>query len=301
MNLQEERLTGLGGSDIAGIFNMGYGCALRVWRDKRGQSPDNPDEDAPLLELGHVLEPFFAKRYEKLTGRQVHPEPMHRHPDIPYLLVHTDRGIIDPERPDMGVLEIKAVGRNVFYKMKRQGVTEDYVLQLQHGLLVTGRKWGEFAIGNRDSGELLPPTRIEADPEVHKAILDHAPVFWAQVENGPAPDLLDPDDPRCEWCRYRNSCQGAALAPVREREGDYTVDETMAPLFRELIERKALLKEAKELCEETEEEIKAKLGDRTMVSAGGARVQFYSYTKRSYTVKEQTVRPLRIYAPKENS
>jgi hypothetical protein len=43
----------------------------------------------------------------------------------------------------------------------------------------------------------------------------------------------------------------------------------------------------------------AKMGDRTMVESGGAKIQYYTIHKKAYTVAERDERPLRIYLPKE--
>ncbi len=148
-----ERRTGIGGSDVAAMFSIGYGCRLALWRDKRNQTPDFPDETTGPMELGKILEPYFADKYAEITGRSITAPGVARHPDQPELLVHVDRLIYDAARgSEPGVLEIKSVGRGAFYRYKREGIPEDYILQLQHGMLVTGLRWGAFAIGCRDFG-----------------------------------------------------------------------------------------------------------------------------------------------------
>ena len=153
-----ERRTGIGGSDIAALFNLGYGCTLKLWRQKRGEVPDFAQRESGPMKLGKILEAFFAEEYTRLTGRTVRTEPVKRHELYPFMLVHVDRMILDPSArgSSEGVLEVKALGREMFFKVKREGMIEDYVLQLQHGMLVHGSEWGEFAVGSRDSGELLP-------------------------------------------------------------------------------------------------------------------------------------------------
>lgn len=296
-----ERKTGIGGSDIASVFSIGYGCRRRLWYDKRGVEPDFPREENGPMALGKLLESYFADHYARITGRQVAVREVAYHPEHSELLVHADRMVYDPARPAPGVLEIKSMGRGAYFNVKRKGLPEDYILQLQHGMLVTGATWGSFAIGCRDFGVSRPQDLLwwdlEREEEVHKEILREGPIFWAQVENGPAPDALGPDDARCQECAFSVSCQGNALQPAVKAD-DYEVDESLAALVREYVDRRELKKEAELLLDDTKAELQARLGDRTMVRAGGAKVQYFSYTKKTYTVPEHSERPLRIYPPK---
>ena len=111
------------------------------------------------------------------------------------------------------------------------------------------------------------------------------------------PDALEPDDDRCQDCCYRTSCQGNALIQVA-KASEYEQDESLRPLVMEFIERRALAKEATAMLDDTKEEIKARLGDRGMVTAAGAKIQFYSITKKEYVVKAHEERALRIYPAK---
>lgn len=270
-----ERRTGLGGSDIAAVFNLGYGCRRRLWLDKTGAAPDFPDEDSGPMKLGRILEPFIAAEYEQKTGRAVMVEGLLRHPVHEFLIVHIDRTLYDAGRGALsnpGVAEFKAVGRAVFYRMRREGLPVDYILQLQHGMLVSRRSWGAFAVMNRDNGA-IEHWDVERDDAICAEILAEAPAFWATVENGPTPDRLDPDDKRCQTCRYRRSCQGAALMEC-SASGEMERDDSLLPLLNEFRERQTLAKEADELLEETKEQIKTTLGARTAVECGDGKIYY---------------------------
>lgn len=246
--------------------------------------------------LGVALEPYFAARYEKATGYTLTIPQVARHPDYPQLLVHADRMIHDPSRSDPGVLEIKSLGRATFWQTKREGLNEAYVLQLAHAMLVTGLSWGAFAIGSRDSGELLHWS-IDRDEKLIDRILVEALSFWVQVENGPAPAKLDPDDKRCQQCGYRERCHGdgfIGIAPPPE----YEQDDSLAPLVAEYLERRALRKEASELFDETKEELATRMGQRGKVMAAGSKIQHYSFIKKEYVVPQHEETPLRVYPPK---
>lgn len=302
-----ERSTGVGGSDVASVFGIGWGCRLRLWREKTGQVPDFPREENGPMALGTILEPYFADHFARITGRTVEMCGLALHPEHPEMLVHIDRVETDPNRADddLGVVEIKSMGRGAYFTAKRKGLAEDYILQINHGMLVTGAKWGTFVIGCRDFGVSRPDDLlwwdVPRDEEICAQILAEVPAFWKQVQDGPAPDALEPDDPRCQECQFRTSCQGAALIQVEAPGGDpeYVVDDSLAALAREYEERRLLRKQAEDLVDETASEIKAKLAGRGRVLAGGSKIQLNKYHVAAYTVKASDRETLRIYPPKE--
>lgn len=298
-----ERKGGIGGSDVAALFNVGYGCKLQLWREKRDEAPDFPDEQTGPMSLGILLEDYFADHYAQITGRSVHKRGQAVHPVHPELRVHVDRMIQDSSKPEVGVLEIKAQGRGAWFNTKRSGtLPEDYLLQLQHGMLVTGASWGSFAVGCRDFGVSKPSDLlwwdVQRSDRICDEILDVGPAFWATVENGPMPEALAPDDDRCQECCYRTSCQGGALIHL-EKPGEYVQDESLRPLALEYIERSALKKEAEALLDETKAEIKARLAGRPKVAAAGAKLQYWRYEYDAYTVKAGTKDHFRVYPGKE--
>jgi len=294
--LVSERATGLGGSDIASLFTVGYGCRNRLWREKRGLKPDFPRTESGPMKLGHWLEPHIAEEYARVTGRQVEERGVLRHPEHDELLVHIDRLVIASERPDPGVLEIKALGRAAFWQMKREGLRDDYVLQLNHGMLVTGLAWGSFAVMNRDDGTLLH-WDVDSDSDLRDAIEAEGPAFWATVENGPEPQRLDIEDGRCQRCEYRVQCQGAALIEAYGGDRDMERDESLRPLVAEYVERAAIAEEADGLLDETKEHIRAAMGARGAVEAGGMKIYYKPQTSMRWDGKAlaDEHRPLRAF------
>lgn len=289
----EERRKGIGGSDCASLFNIGYGCKRRLFYDKRNIPADFPREESTLMRLGTALEPLFAEIYAEQTGRTVciKTKPFVSR-DIPELRVNVDRTITRKAVEDhqFGLLEIKSVGRGAFYKYKASGLPEDYILQVQHGLLVTGFAFGAFAIGNRDNGDLVY-WDVERSDAICKEIAIAAPLFWAQVQNSPMPDALEPDDPRCSRCEYRVTCQGNALIQIET--GEMPQVQELAPLVEEYIQRKALFDEAEALIDETAEELKTRLGDKQAVYAGEHKVYFRPQAGRTMYKGEELLKAYR--------
>jgi predicted phage-related endonuclease len=286
-----ERLTGLGGSDIASVFSLGYGCQRRLWYSKHGTPADAGRKANRAMELGQVLEPYFADRYAEETGREVREVPMARAKCDPVLIVHADRMVwreressVGEIYSESGVLEIKALGSAAFRQAKHEGLADDYALQLQHGMLVTGSQWGAFCIGSRDTGEICH-WDVERNAEVCRTIASEGPAWWKRYVLGADEPARLPDyDSRCATCQYLRTC----------RADEYMTPETgadmpEAPELAPLLQRYAALdarysvrigegKDAhwgSELDAEYEavkEELREALGDRDAVTVDGAKV-----------------------------
>jgi predicted phage-related endonuclease len=272
----EERKTGIGGSDCASLFNVGYGCRRRLWYEKNGATPDFPRDESDVMQMGKILEPWIIHRYSYLTKRDVcKTPPMQRHRQHKFLVVHADALVRDRSRgvnDERGVLECKAFGREVFYKVKRAGMVDDYILQLQHGMLVFGLNWGSFATCCRDNGA-EHHFDSERDKDICEAIEANAIEFWAKLKDPNGPKALDPDDDRCQNCEYRRTCQGARFAGIVNTK-KLESDESLRPLLTEYLTRKGLESEAEALVKETKAELEASIGERTAVSCAGYNIYF---------------------------
>jgi len=266
-----ERKQGVGGSDVSSVFSLGYGCRLRLWFDKTGTPADYPDKQSGPMRLGSFLEPLIAEIYQERTGRTVNEEPLRVHPRIPEMIVHIDRTVKASERPTLGVAEFKAFGRGMFAKAKRDGLPIDYVLQVQSGLAIFERTWGCYVLLNRDNGDLVW-FDVERDGQVTAMIEAEVPVFWQSVVAGEPPDRLDPDDKRCQSCRWRRTCQGNAL--MESTTSDIEQADDLRPLLAEYDERRVLFDEAEELLDETKECLRTALGERQAVEVCGRKVYY---------------------------
>jgi hypothetical protein len=299
-----ERQLGVGGSDAASLFGLGFGCTRRLFYDKTAAKKDFEFEQTRAIRLGSLLEPFFASEYAAETGNLVSMEKVFVQDAKAHIAVHIDAWVIEAKGSrNHGVAEIKSCGRGAWHKYRREGLPDDYSLQLQTGMGVAGCEWGVFIIGCRDSGEILH-WKVDFRPDIYAEILAAAASFWNQLDAEANPfERLEPDDKRCASCSYRTTCQGEhislAAAGLTAKDG-YEMDDSLLPLLIERAERATLEKEAKNLLEECNEEIKARLGDRKLVcTEQGHRVQYYSFHKAEYVVKAHDERPLRVYLPKE--
>lgn len=301
-----ERRTGIGSSDAASLMNVGYGCKRRLWYEKVGVPADYPFEGNNLTRLGQALEPLFRELYMEETKREVFQDGLHRHIDLPFLLAHPDGRIGGKEDTrSHGVLEVKALGRAMFYRSKREGVSEDYILQVQWAMMVTGAIWGSFAIGSRDNGDLLY-FDFDRNWDLSDTLEQEGIEFWKTVEIGRdelrnlhypeigmsnalalAPPRLSPDDARCHQCGWRDTCQGAALMEIAKKDdGSIAEANELFPLYAEYKQRSGMVKEAEDLLDETKEELKTAIGDRTAVSVNGRKILWRPQTAMRWDGEE---------------
>jgi putative phage-type endonuclease len=285
------RATGVGSSDIHHLFSEApYGCRRLLWYQKSGKPADHPFNGNDATERGTILEPIAAQKYVEMTGRTLREVPVQRDPDFDYLLCHADR-IIDFPHPDFGtdgVAEIKCPARETYFKMKHDGLPAAYNLQLQWAMLLHNKPWGEFIVFCADSWQLLN-FEVTRDDELCKLIRTEAIKFWGEKENGPAPEKLDPKDPRCGRCAYRTTCQGEALLEMLE-EGEereaLPFDVSLAGVVEEYRELCDIERDAKAAKEATSKAIKDKLGDRKAVETNGARLYFRPQTRDTVKSKD---------------
>jgi predicted phage-related endonuclease len=271
----QERLSGIGGSDVHSVLSLEpYGCARFLWYQKKGYQADYASDGEAVFERGHTLEPIVANKYAIVTGRAltVWKEAIRR-TDHPELLVHVDRMIESPEMPGPGVLEIKTASREVFFKLKREGLPQAYICQLQYAMHVTGCQWGAFAVLWPDAWKLLHWDE-RADTDLQSQIALECIDFWEKFILGNAePERLEAKDKRCQRCVYRTSCQGKALLEAcGEDNGDVAFDAALTDLASAYIEMRDIAAEADALKEDAADALKKALGDRTAVECSGARI-----------------------------
>jgi predicted phage-related endonuclease len=283
-NWQDERRTGIGGSDVAACFNIERGCTRKLVYEKRGQVPDYPDLDKREMERGKALEDDAIEKYEREHGRQVHGRgELRRSEWHEFMLCHVD-GLITPNKLGQGsqglnewrdgLLEVKTINKWALQRAKKGGLSESYILQMQHSFYVTGCSWGEWALLCPDPWELFV-FKVLPDDELINKIIEREEEVWKMVTEGPLPDKLDPTDLRCQVCPFRRTCQGEAIQEALAPEDqDALVLETDLELdgaAQQVWEAKELVAQAKELEEEAVATMKAMIGHRDGVIVTGGR------------------------------
>jgi putative phage-type endonuclease len=198
----EVRATGIGGSDLARILGMSrFGGPMEVWMEKRRLS-------APLLESepmrwGKLLEDPIAREYATKTGRRVINRPATiRVKGRPHLFAHIDRMSSLRGTPTR-VLECKNANQFMVSDFGEPGsdqVPDDYLIQLQHYLGVTGYQTGDLAV--LIGGQKHVVYTMERDDELLSEAWAEADRFWIEnVEPGVPP----PVDGSQAWREFATS------------------------------------------------------------------------------------------------
>lgn len=289
--LQAERLTGLGGTDIHQLLNLGpWGCRRRLWYQKRGIPPDFEDEVRPEMERGVALESIVVRRYceetnsEDVTsmlwedGMENARTGLIRHREHKFLISHVD-AIVDKDQK-LAVLEAKTAGQHMYWKIKRDGLPDAYMLQVQHAMLVTGIPRGAFALLWPDGWRFLH-FQVKADPKIQDMIRTEAADFWRILKTMPEviPDALAPTDPRCASCAWRSSCQGKAMLEAARAAGTAAVSSLattvkLKPILARYHNLKGLRDESADMFEAAADELRDALGEANLVETDDDTIHF---------------------------
>lgn len=283
-----ERKKGIGGSDAAAVLNEGYGCARALYYDKTGVPIDFIHSEATErnFERGNVLEDLVADLYTKKTGRKIRRQSARISKTHPWMRVNMDRQILNDERGP-GYLECKTANKFVFANMKAEGMPPHYVIQLQHGLAVTGYEWGAFAALHPDTFEFLT-FEMRRDEDLIAVLIAWEEEFWnMRVGTKTVPDALEFGDKRCRSCQWRRTCRGdAALLQAAGKDvasTSYEEDDALAPLVSAFQTAQFDADDKQALADALKDKIKELLGDRQAVSvpSAGARILYKQQAGRS--------------------
>lgn len=276
------RKRSVGGSDIGKICGVSrWGCPRSVAYDKNDTPKDFPDDDKPEFRRGRRLEGVACAYYEEVTGREVRITTTARVKDKPHLTINMDRLVYrkdDPEKEDPGYLEVKTLGRYSFLKYKKEGVPDDYILQVQFGCAVKGLDWGAYALYSPELDGLIH-FDVVADKALGETLLEKGDDFYQMhMELKLLPDALPDGSIQCEGCAWSLTCK-QIIIPTASKEVIHRPDlEALAAKFAEV---KGLGSEASDAEDELKAEILAAIKEQPGKYQAG-RFQF------EFTVTEQS-------------
>lgn len=225
------RAKGIGGSDVGAILGLDrYRTPMQVWEEKCGISTPSEDMNADQLR-GVTFESIARKLYSERSGNIVSGHQTRgQHPEYPFMLYTMDG--IEIDRGDEVPLEVKCPSLGMWSRIKREGLPDSWVLQMQHYLCCSGFPRGRYVIFCADRMELLDFV-IEADAELHAMLIEKEGAFWQLVVDG-----VPPADVVAEL-------QGEKIVVVGTVTKRY--DDEFGAAARTLREAKALIKTAESL------------------------------------------------------
>lgn len=276
------RKKSVGGSDIGKIAGVSrWGCPRSVAYDKLDYPKDFPDDDKPEFRRGRRLEGVAIAYYEEVTGREVRVTSTARVKDKPHLSINMDRLVYrkdDPDKEDPGYLEAKTLGRYSFLKYKKEGIPDDYILQVQYGCAVKGLDWGAYALYAPELDELIH-FDVVADKALGETLLEKGDDFYnLHMDLKILPEALPDGSIQCEGCAWSLTCKQIVI-PEANKEIIHRPD--LESLAAKLAEVKGLSSEAGDAEDEIKSEILAAIKEQPGTYRAGKYEFAFSITEQS--------------------
>lgn len=205
----EWRNKGIGGSDVATICGLNkYKSALELWMEKRGYKEN--EEAGESAYWGTVMEPIIREEFINRSGLQVDTiNLMLKHPEYDFMLANVD-GIVTDQGGKKCIFEAKTASAYKLDQWKDDEIPEEYMLQIQHYMAVTGyeRTYIAVLIG----GNTFKYKVIDKDEELISMIIEIEKKFWDYVIND-----IQPEADGSESCTnmlnrlYKSSKEGSEI------------------------------------------------------------------------------------------
>lgn len=270
-----ERNTGIGGSDAAAACGVSrFTTPYQLYLEKRGEAEPFEGNEATLW--GDLLEPHVRQQHAERTGRVVRlPTRTLRHPEHTFMICHPD-GVTDCGRLYEGKATTISTG---WGEPGTDEVPDDYLLQVQHNMLVTGDAIGkrievaDVAVLIADYGWKWQGYEVPADRELQEMIVEEERAFWRRVERGEPPPMETPEDVRLRYGRA--SVTGTAKAT-----------EEIAAAIYELAAAKQTLRDVQQAIEQYELKIKPAFGELDTLTHAGDVIATWRAQKGRTTLRQ---------------
>lgn len=179
------RRKGIGGSDASIVCGLNkYRSPVELWMDKLGMI--EPTEAGESAYWGNILEPIVREEFTKRSGLKVKIEKsILQHSEYPFMLANVD-GIVNDQEHGNCIFEAKT--SSVFRLDEwENSIPEEYQLQLQHYMAVTGFNGAYVAAligGNKFMWHF-----IKRDDEMIDMLIRLEQNFWEHVQSNTPPPI----------------------------------------------------------------------------------------------------------------
>lgn len=274
-----ERSKYIGGSDIAALCGVSrFKGAYEVWLSKTSEAYQKPNSDA--MEWGVRLEKVVADKFSENHAFDIIPGKPIAHPSLNFIGGTPDY-IYSEADGSQGVLEVKTTSA---YNLKDwdDGAPDEYVLQLQWYLMLTGLTFGYLVV--LIGGQTYREVKITADIRLHKNMLKIASDFWYNHVEAKTP-------PPCEM-------RPETIALVYGKDDGTTREIAKPASFIEQLEaKKAEAKELEKEIDAMQNELKSALGESTWgIIDNKFVVEWKTIQRKGYEVKPSSYRKFSIKA-----
>lgn len=280
----EARKQGIGGSEAAAVLGVNpYVSPLSLYCRKQGLMPET--EDNERMRWGRQLEQAIAEDYELETGRKLHDPgsfTIYTSTEYPWMIATIDRMIVEADdQDDHGVLQIKTARAG-----ERDTWLEEIPLyvqvQVQHEMIVTGKKWGAVAVFFGDYEHLYIDVALHQ--RFAEILIEQTQKFWERIQNEDAP----PPD-------FSKASEDALFSLYPQDKGEtITLPGEVMSWNLELEEAEKQKKEAEAKIREIKNRVKNEMGEAAYgVLVDGSSYSWITTERQGYEVKPTSVRTLR--------
>ena len=179
-----QRRNGIGASDIAAVLGISpWKTPLQLYMDKRGELP--PQEDAPQLRRGRMLEPLVLDFYADETGHEVTRQQECVVGAEPWMLATLD-GFDAIDNAPVEAKTVNAFSAQEFGDHGSDEVPLHYSAQVHWQMMLTDASTGYLAalIGSDDFRIFT----IKRDHDLESLLIARAAEFWQRVQAGNPPE-----------------------------------------------------------------------------------------------------------------
>ncbi len=274
----EQRLKGIGGSEIASILGYNpYKSKYQVWYDKTQES-FKEKEDNNFMFWGRKLESVLFEHFAETEELELeYHDCMYQHHNIKYAFANVDGIIKSHPNKDFvgkGVFEAKTV--NAFDKHDwDKSAPVQYVLQLQWYMFVMGLEWG--AIACLKGGNNYSRHYYKRDQVVIDTMIEEASLFWQLVESKTPPPVDGSAEAGKFLDKYFSNDDGEDI----EAKPDHY------PLAVRWLDAENIIKEQKKIVEKCKNELKDYMKEkRNLIFDDGSKVIWFHSARNSIDMKK---------------
>ena len=260
---QDERMTYIGGSDIAAIMGKSRWCTpLKMWAYKTGRLPTPDLSKNERVKFGKKLEWVVAEEYATRHNVKVQSrKDAYTHPKFNFLKAHVDRLIINSDK----ILEAKTCGAEKGKEWLNSNVPTEYTLQGNWNAGMAKRNI--FSIAVLIGGNHYEEVTLNFDKQLFDMQVEIAVNFWKEyvVKNVMPPVSADDE---------------SILLEIYPKHTEDMIEN------QEIEDRIAYLKELENYQKEQDEEIKkikneltAIIGDKQGILTNKYKVTWKEITK----------------------
>lgn len=270
---REERVNYIGASECAAVLGLSrYGSPLQVWMAKTHPSPDISEVRIggknEAAYWGNELEDKVAENFTKVTGKKVYRvNDTKTHPEYDFIRVNLDRQVYNED----ATLECKTCSAWKAGEWEADEIPEEYILQVMHGLAVTGKKYGYIAV--LIGGQKFLWKCVERDEELIAKIIAAEVDFWERFVLTKTPPMPTGSD--------RDSSLLGRLYPTANPELDIELPAEIEAIIARRAELITMGDDLDEKILEVENIIKARMGEAESARAGIYRVTWKGQTRTS--------------------